>query len=99
VAVAQRLLRDGKHNVSEIAKVLGVYRATIYRHLPVASNDLSDRVSGGTCEGDPRKIGTATLNELAVPTALTGRQWYPSTARNAALAYERDITHDTAKSL
>jgi hypothetical protein len=40
-----------------------------------------------------------TLNELAVPTALAGRQWYPSTARNAALAYERDIAHDTAKSL
>jgi DNA invertase Pin-like site-specific DNA recombinase len=37
VAVAQRLHRDGKHTVSEIAKVLGVSRATIYRHLPVAS--------------------------------------------------------------
>ena len=34
VAVAQRLHKDGKHNVSEIAKVLGVSRATIYRHLP-----------------------------------------------------------------
>jgi DNA invertase Pin-like site-specific DNA recombinase len=31
------------------------------------------------------------LNELAVPTALAGRQWYASTARNAALAYERDL--------
>jgi DNA invertase Pin-like site-specific DNA recombinase len=38
------------------------------------------------------------LNELGVPTALNGRQWYPSTARNAALAYERDIAHNTAKS-
>jgi DNA invertase Pin-like site-specific DNA recombinase len=38
VAVAQRLHRDGEHTVSEIAKVLGVSRATIYRHLPVASN-------------------------------------------------------------
>jgi len=28
------------------------------------------------------------LNELAVPTALAGRQWYASTA---ALAYERDL--------
>ena len=37
VAVAQRLHKDGKHTVSEIAKVLGVSRATIYRHLPVAS--------------------------------------------------------------
>jgi DNA invertase Pin-like site-specific DNA recombinase len=37
VAVAQRLHKDGKHNVSEIAKVLGVSRATIYRHLPVTS--------------------------------------------------------------
>ena len=37
VAVAQRLHRDGKHTVSEIAKELGVSRATIYRHLPVAS--------------------------------------------------------------
>jgi DNA invertase Pin-like site-specific DNA recombinase len=34
VAVAQRLHKDGKHNISEIAKVLGVSRATIYRHLP-----------------------------------------------------------------
>ena len=42
VAVAQRLHRDGKHNVSEIAKVLGVSRATIYRHLPVASKGSSD---------------------------------------------------------
>lgn len=32
-----------------------------------------------------------TLNGLAVPTALAGRQWYASTARNAALAYERDL--------
>jgi DNA invertase Pin-like site-specific DNA recombinase len=39
------------------------------------------------------------LNALAIPTALNGRQWYPSTARNAALAYERDLAHDTAKSL
>lgn len=31
------------------------------------------------------------LNDLAVPTALAGRQWYPSTARNAALAYKRDM--------
>jgi DNA invertase Pin-like site-specific DNA recombinase len=38
VAVAQRLHKGGKHNVSEIAKVLGVSRATIYRHLPVTSN-------------------------------------------------------------
>ena len=38
VAVAQRLHKDGKHNVTEIAKVLNVSRATIYRHLPVASN-------------------------------------------------------------
>jgi DNA invertase Pin-like site-specific DNA recombinase len=41
VAVAQRLHKDGEHTVSEIAKVLGVSRATIYRHLPVASNGLS----------------------------------------------------------
>ena len=34
VALAQRLHKDGQHNVSEIAKVLGVSRATIYRHLP-----------------------------------------------------------------
>lgn len=38
------------------------------------------------------------LIELRVPTALAGRQWYPSTARNAALAYQRDMAHDTAKS-
>jgi hypothetical protein len=38
------------------------------------------------------------LNEMAVPTALAGRQWYPSTARNAALAYERDMARDTALS-
>jgi DNA invertase Pin-like site-specific DNA recombinase len=33
VAVAQRLHKDGKHNVTEIAKVLNVSRATIYRHV------------------------------------------------------------------
>ena len=41
VSVAQRLHKDGEHTVSEIAKVLGVSRATIYRHLPVASNGLT----------------------------------------------------------
>ena len=39
-----------------------------------------------------------TLNELAVPTALTGRQWYPSTARSAVLAYERDLARAMAPS-
>ena len=34
VAVAQRMHKDGQHNISEIANVLGVSRATIYRHLP-----------------------------------------------------------------
>ena len=38
------------------------------------------------------------LNELGVPTALAGRQWYPSTARNAALAYERDMARATGPS-
>jgi len=33
VAVAQRLHADGHHNVSEIAKVLGVSRATVYRNV------------------------------------------------------------------
>lgn len=33
VAVAQRLHADGHHNVTEIAKVLGVSRATVYRNL------------------------------------------------------------------
>jgi hypothetical protein len=33
-----------------------------------------------------------TLNALAVPTtALSGRQWAGSAARDAALAYERDL--------
>jgi hypothetical protein len=37
-------------------------------------------------------VGVAgTLNGLAVPTALSGRQWYASAARDAALAYERDL--------
>ncbi len=39
-----------------------------------------------------------TLNESEVPTALAGRQWYPSTARNAALAYERDMVRTTGSS-
>jgi len=30
------------------------------------------------------------LNQMQVPTALAGRQWYASTARNSALAFERD---------
>jgi DNA invertase Pin-like site-specific DNA recombinase len=38
-----------------------------------------------------------TLNTLAVPTALSGRQWYASTARNAALAYERDVARAPAR--
>jgi|SRR5450631_741641 len=39
-----------------------------------------------------------TLNELGVPTALAGREWYASTARNATLAYERDLARATAAS-
>jgi len=39
-----------------------------------------------------------TLNAMAVPTALTGRQWYPSTARTAALAYERDMARIASRS-
>lgn len=31
-----------------------------------------------------------TLNELDISTFSGGRQWYPSTARNAALAFERE---------
>ncbi|GEM_PF-385526 len=38
------------------------------------------------------------LNELGVPTALAGRQWYPSTARNAALAYQRDMARIASRS-
>ncbi len=33
VAVVQRLYADGERNVSEIAKVLGVSRATVYRNI------------------------------------------------------------------
>ncbi len=33
VMVAQRLLGEGHHNVTEIAQVLGVSRATVYRNL------------------------------------------------------------------
>jgi DNA invertase Pin-like site-specific DNA recombinase len=40
----------------------------------------------------------ANLNRLNVPTALAGRQWYPSTARNAALAYKRDLARTAAPS-
>lgn len=39
-----------------------------------------------------------TLNELEVPTALAGREWYASTARNAALAYKRDLARAVAPS-
>ena len=37
------------------------------------------------------------LNELGVPTALAGRQWYPSTARNAALALRARHGPDSIK--
>jgi hypothetical protein len=38
------------------------------------------------------------LNDLAVPTALDGRQWYPATASSAAQAYERDLACATGPS-
>jgi hypothetical protein len=38
------------------------------------------------------------LNELGVPTALAGRQWYPSTAHNAALPYGRDMARIASRS-
>jgi hypothetical protein len=38
-----------------------------------------------------RMVGVVgTLNAMAVPTALSGRQWAASAARDAALAYQRD---------
>jgi hypothetical protein len=43
-------------------------------------------------------IGTVILNEMAVRTALAGRQWYPATARNAALAYEHDLARAVSPS-
>jgi hypothetical protein len=42
--------------------------------------------------------GSRPPNEMKVPTALAERQWYPSTARNAALAYERDLVRASALS-
>ncbi|MGI8433826.1 MAG: helix-turn-helix domain-containing protein, partial [Nocardioidaceae bacterium] len=36
-AVARRLYDSREHTVAEIAKVLGVSRATIYRHLTPTS--------------------------------------------------------------
>lgn len=45
VAVAQSMHKEGKHTISEIADVLNVSRATIYRQLPQASSDGTDRVS------------------------------------------------------
>jgi hypothetical protein len=54
---------------------------------------------------DPRTSGltwarvAATLNAMAVLTARAGRQWYPSTARNAALAYQRDMARPTPASV
>ena len=58
------------------------------RRLPdaAARQILEIRSSGLSWAGVAAK-----LNELEVPTALDGRQWYPSTTRNAAMAYQRDI--------
>ena len=65
------------------------------RHLPdAAAQQIVDlRSSGLSCA----RVAE-TLNQMAVPTTLAGRQWYPSTARNAALAYQRDIDREAAPS-
>jgi len=45
-------------------------------------------------------VGVAgTLNRLAVPAALSGPQWYASAARDAAVAYERDMARPTPSSV
>jgi hypothetical protein len=38
------------------------------------------------------------LNVMAPLSAQDGRQWYPSTARNAALPYERDMARIASRS-
>lgn len=40
-AVARTLYAAGDHTVSDIAKVVGVSRATIYRHLPKQEPEVS----------------------------------------------------------
>ena len=38
------------------------------------------------------------LNVMALPSAQAGGQWCPSIARNAALAYQRDLARATVPS-
>lgn len=63
------------------------------RRLP---DDVADQIVGLRGSGLSWARVAETLNEMGVPTALDGRQWYPSTARNAALAYERDLARVAA---
>src|SRR5450759_205286 len=65
------------------------------RRLP---DQVAEQIVGLRASGLSWARVALTLNELEVPTALTGRKWYPSTARNAALAYGRDLARAAAPS-
>jgi DNA invertase Pin-like site-specific DNA recombinase len=65
------------------------------RRLP---DHVAEQIIGLRSSGLSWARVAATLNEMAVTTALDGRSWYPSTARNAALAYERDLARVVAPS-
>ena len=65
------------------------------RRLP---DQVAEQIVGLRASGLSWARVALALNELAVPTALTGRQWYPSTARSAVLAYERDLARAMAPS-
>lgn len=55
-------------------------------------DEVAEQILSARAEGRTWQQVADLLNDQAVPTALGGRQWYPSTARNAALAYGRDLS-------
>jgi DNA invertase Pin-like site-specific DNA recombinase len=75
-------------------KVAGVRLGPPHRLPDDAAQQIIDLRSGGLSWA---RVADA-LNQMAVPTALNGRQWYPATARNAALAYQRDMARIASRS-
>lgn len=53
-------------------------------------DDVCEQIIALRADGLTWQAVADALNDSGVPRSFGGRQWYPSTARNAALAYERD---------
>lgn len=74
------LTREGIERARAAGKVWG-------RPVTVP-NEIRSIIKRLRAEGKSYPYISNLLNQLSVPTAQGGKQWYPATVRNIALSYE-----------